>query len=353
MLNATTFSAQQLRLLATSDDPSLPMPPTYTWKNNGPNVVISDSSFGYMRYSARTRRGVSEFVSAVPALKSNRGWTGLLDLVVGGGELHNIASNMLEYADLVGVGHTDDGRLLVVPHDRAIVVFWSLNDICGKQGNWQYKMEHLTKDIQNVGRLAAYFGPIIFVIGGSARVWHLPPQYDRARDAICKIIVDHGGTVWHGEEMYIELCRNRHIKPRGVVDYWHFAHCDATIATYDRWLERIMRFASSCIFPVAWVHMFRHTVPATSSLPIDLSGERLDTYDAFEHWAVGSPSLRSPFEPAVRACPSRSVRLQMSRPLWSDLAVRACPPRLVFPRLAVGACPPRSARKCHLPPKTS
>ena len=31
MVNATTLSAQQLQLLAVSDDPSLPMPPSYTW----------------------------------------------------------------------------------------------------------------------------------------------------------------------------------------------------------------------------------------------------------------------------------------------------------------------------------
>ena len=59
MVNAATLSAQQLRLLALSDDPSLPMPPSYTWKKSGPNVVISDSSFGYMRYSASTKRGVA------------------------------------------------------------------------------------------------------------------------------------------------------------------------------------------------------------------------------------------------------------------------------------------------------
>ena len=166
--SAITLSAQQMRLLCTSEDPSLPMPPTFNWQKASPNVVIGDSSFGYMRYSSCTRRGVSEFVSAVPALKSNRGWTGLLDLVVGGGELNSIAGNMLSYADLVGAGHTDDGRLLVVPHDRAIAVFWSLNDICGKQGDWQYKMEHLADDVANVARLASFCGPIIFIIGGSA-----------------------------------------------------------------------------------------------------------------------------------------------------------------------------------------
>ena len=55
MVNALTFSAQQCRHLATSDDASLPLPPAFSWSKRGPNVVISDSSFGYMRYSARQR----------------------------------------------------------------------------------------------------------------------------------------------------------------------------------------------------------------------------------------------------------------------------------------------------------
>ena len=89
MVNATTVSAQQCRHLATSDDASLPMPPAYTWKKSGPNVVISDSRFGYMRYSAR-QRGVAEFVSAVPKLKIERGWHGLYDGVVGRAQIQTI-----------------------------------------------------------------------------------------------------------------------------------------------------------------------------------------------------------------------------------------------------------------------
>ena len=89
MVNALTFSAQQCRHLATSDDASLPLPPAFSWDKRGPNVVISDSSFGYMRYSAR-QRGVAEFVSAVPTLKTERGWQGLFDGVVVRAELPTI-----------------------------------------------------------------------------------------------------------------------------------------------------------------------------------------------------------------------------------------------------------------------
>ena len=94
------------------------MPPTYVWRKTGPNVVISDSSFGYMRYSARAR-GYAEFVSVVPKLKAERGWHGLYDLVVGRARLDRIAESPLSYTDLCGAGHAEDGRALVIPHDRA------------------------------------------------------------------------------------------------------------------------------------------------------------------------------------------------------------------------------------------
>ena len=36
MINALTLSAQQCRHLATSEDPSLPLPPAYSWSKDGP-----------------------------------------------------------------------------------------------------------------------------------------------------------------------------------------------------------------------------------------------------------------------------------------------------------------------------
>ena len=87
---------------------------------------------------------------------------------------------------LCGAGYSDDGTLLVVPHDRAIVIFWSLNDICGRRGNLEYKMEHLTGDVYKLARVSHFAGPVTFVIGGSARVWHLPVALDTARDAVIK-----------------------------------------------------------------------------------------------------------------------------------------------------------------------
>ena len=124
MVNALTLSAQQCRHLATSDDASLPLPPAFSWSKSGPNVVISDSSFGYMRYSAR-QRGVAEFVSAVPTLKSERGWHGLFDGVVGRAELPPSGARLMIMSALCGAGYSEDGTVLVVPHDRAIVIFWS------------------------------------------------------------------------------------------------------------------------------------------------------------------------------------------------------------------------------------
>ena len=82
-------------------------------------MVVSDSSFGYMRYSAR-QRGVAEFVSAVPKLKTERGWHGLDDGVVGREEIDTITRQLDDYAALCGAGYSDDGTLLVVPHDRPL-----------------------------------------------------------------------------------------------------------------------------------------------------------------------------------------------------------------------------------------
>ena len=106
---------------------------------------------------------------------------------------------------LCGAGYSDDGTLLVVPHDRAVVIFWSLNDICGRRGNWEYKMEHLAGDAYRLARMSHFAGPVIFVIGGSARVWHLPEKFDAARNAIIKILRDHGCTAFSGEAMFEDL----------------------------------------------------------------------------------------------------------------------------------------------------
>ena len=111
MINCITLSAQQCRHLATSDDASLPQPPAYSWHKNGPNVVISDSSFGYMRYSAR-QWGIAEFVSAVSKLKSERGWHGLYDGVVGRAQIDTILRTLDDYMALCGAGYSDDGSLL-------------------------------------------------------------------------------------------------------------------------------------------------------------------------------------------------------------------------------------------------
>ena len=197
MVNALTLSAQQCRHVATSDEASLPLPPAYSWSKSGPNVVISDSSVGFMRYSAR-QRGVAEFVSAVPTLKSERGWHGLYDGVVGRAELPTITRTLDDYTALCGAGYSDDGTVLVVPHDRAIVVFWCLNDVCGRRGGWEYKMEHLSDDVLRLARLSHFAGPVIFVIGGSARVWHLPVSFDTARNAVLKILRDAGCTAFSG-----------------------------------------------------------------------------------------------------------------------------------------------------------
>ena len=87
--------------------------------------------------------------------------------------------------------------------------------------------------------------------------------------------------------MPVDLTWHRHADPRGYTDYWHFKECVATVNSYDMWLEQIMNFASCSVFPVAWFHMFRHTIPQTVSLPIELHNSDLDTYDAFEFWGGG------------------------------------------------------------------
>ena len=138
----------------------MPLPPAFSWSKRGPNVVISDSSFGYMRYSAR-QRGVAEFVSAVPTLKSERGWHGLFDGVVGRAELPTIWRTLDDYVSLCGAGYQEDGTVLVVPHDRVVAIFWSLNDVCGGRGKWAYKMEHLSEDVLNLARLSHFAGPVI------------------------------------------------------------------------------------------------------------------------------------------------------------------------------------------------
>ena len=163
-----------------SDDPSLPMPPSYTWKKTGPHVV---SSFGYMRYSAR-QRGVAEFVSAVPKLKSERGWHALFDAVVGRAEVDTISRSLDDYLALCGAGYTEDGTALVIPHDRAIVVFWSLNDVCGGRGKWEYKMEHLARDVSNLARLSTLPGPL-FSLSAAPRafgifLWRLTQRATRS-----------------------------------------------------------------------------------------------------------------------------------------------------------------------------
>ena len=128
--------------------------------------------------------------------------------------------------------------MLVIPHDRVIVVLWSLNDICGKRGKWAYKMEHLADDVANLARLAAFAGPVIFVIGGSARNWRLPSAFNVARDEIINILRHHGCTAFTSEDMFAELAMHRHIDPKGYTDYWHFKESVSTVPTYDLWLER-------------------------------------------------------------------------------------------------------------------
>ena len=125
---------------------------------------------------------------------AERGWHGLYDGVVGRAELDTIFHLLEDYLALCGAGYSDDGAVLCVPHDRAIVLFWSLNDICGRRGNWEYKMEHLARDVSNLARYSHFAGPVIFVVGGSAGVWHLPVAFDVACDAVIKILRDHGCT---------------------------------------------------------------------------------------------------------------------------------------------------------------
>ena len=147
--------------------------------------------------------------------------------------------------------------MLVVPHDRAIAIFWSLNDVCGGRGKWEYKMEHLSEDVLNLARLSHFAGPVIFIVGGSAETWHLPVQFDAARDAVIKILRDAGCTAFRGEAMFWDLSWRRHVTPKGHVDYWHFKECVATVTCYDHWLELIMQFTARSVLPVAWLHMHR------------------------------------------------------------------------------------------------
>ena len=126
-------------------------------------------------------------------------------MVVGRAQIDTIFRSLDDYMALCGGGYSDDGTLLVVPHDRAIVIFWSLNDICGRRGNWEYKMEHLAGDIYKLARVSHFAGPVIFVIGGSARVWHLPVAFDTARDAVIKILRDHGCTAFSRDSMFVDL----------------------------------------------------------------------------------------------------------------------------------------------------
>ena len=154
-----------------------------------------------------------------------------------------------------GAGYSDDGTWLVVPHDRAVVIFWSLNDICGRRGNWEYKMEHLAGDVYRLARMSHFAGLVIFVIGGSARVCHLPVAFDTARNAVIKILRDHGCTAFSGEAVFEDLSWHRHVNPKGLTDYWHFKECVATVSTFDHWLELIMRFTACSLLPMAWLHM--------------------------------------------------------------------------------------------------
>ena len=99
-----------------------------------------------------------------------------------------------------------------------------------------------------------------------------------------KILHLRGCTAFTGEDLFAELAQQRHVDPQCYVDYWHFKENVATVSIFDRWLERIMTFTSCSVFPVAWLHMYRHSISQRASLPISVRSSSLDTYDAFEFW---------------------------------------------------------------------
>ena len=87
--------------------------------------------------------------------------------------------------------------------------------------------------------------------------------------------------------MFEDLSWYRHVDPKGKTDFWHFRECVDTVSTYDHWLELIMQFAACSILPLAWLHMYRHTIPQTATLPSQLRNSNLDEYGAFEFWGGG------------------------------------------------------------------
>ena len=127
-----------------------------------------------------------------------------------------ITRTLDDYVALCGAGYSDDGTVLVVPHDRAIAVFWCLNDVCGRRRGWEFKMEHLSSAVLNLARLSHFAGPVIFIIGGSANVWHMPVSFNTARNAVLKILRDAGCTAFSGEDLFVDLSWQRHVDPRVV-----------------------------------------------------------------------------------------------------------------------------------------
>ena len=224
----------------------------------------------------------------MPTLKTERGWHGLFDGVVGRAELPTIWRTLDDYVILCGAGYSEDGTVIVVPHDRVIahiLVDSTMSVAAGGSGRTRWSTSPRMCSILHACRTSP--APSFSSLAVPLRAWHLPVQFDVARDAVLKILRDAGCTAYSGESMFVDLSWHRHVKPNGHVDYWHFKECVATVTCYDHWLELIMQFTACSVLPVAWLHMHRHTVPLTVTLPSQLRNSSLDEYDAFAFWPGG------------------------------------------------------------------
>ena len=94
------------------------------------------------------------------------GWRNHLQKLLPSSDLASLGLALLSYLEHCGVGQTDDGRVAMMPHDRAVIMSWCLSEMGWERQAGYLLSEAILIDIRRFGQMAQYVPGLVLLVGG-------------------------------------------------------------------------------------------------------------------------------------------------------------------------------------------